>query len=241
MNNQGYPEIKPPPPSANHDHTKIGAPITTEPNLECHLESITILEEFSLLVSQALPQSNLGSLGPKPRPVSQALLQSKPGSLCPKPRLLPQYLSCILQKPVKGFLGLSEWTLRPPPPRILKSNWKTKAQNRDKHPNIWWHPAKGKARMKTTIITRENHATDHKRTIHQHANPWLFNLWLLSCYRNDNIQQPKVALIGLCASDCILFSIELCQWPQNLSHFSSPESWPLPKTCCNHQNRSKTW
>ena len=52
-----------------------------------------------------------------------------------------------------------------------KSIRQTKSQNRDKHPNIPWHLEKGKARLKTIVITRKNHATDMKRTIHQHANP----------------------------------------------------------------------
>jgi len=51
---------------------------------------------------------------------------------------------------------------------------KTKAQNQDKHPNIPWHPKKGKAKMKTIVITQQNHATDNKRNIHQHANPCMF-------------------------------------------------------------------
>jgi len=131
---------------------------------------------FRLLVSQALLQSNPRSLGPKMRPVSRAFPQSKLGSLCPKLRLLPQALLRIMPKPVKRFLGLWEWTLRPPLPWIPKSIWKTKAQNRDKHPNIPWHLEKGKAKLKTTIITRQNHATENKRTIHQHVKPCMSKL-----------------------------------------------------------------
>ena len=53
--------------------------------------------------------------------VSHALPQSKPEALGPKPILLLQALLCIPLKLVKGFLSLWEWTLRPPPPQILKS------------------------------------------------------------------------------------------------------------------------
>jgi len=34
-----------------------------------------------------------------------------------------------------------------------------------------WQPEKGKVRLKTTVVTRKNHAINSKRTIHQHAKP----------------------------------------------------------------------
>ena len=39
-----------------------------------------------------------------------------------------------------------------------------------------WHLEKGKDRLKTTVITWQNHATDNKRTIHQHENPCMYKL-----------------------------------------------------------------
>lgn len=92
-----------------------------------------------------------------------------PNKLGHKPILLPEALQCLPPKPVKGFLSLWEWTFRPPSTRILKSIWKTKSQNLDKHPNIPQHLEKGKARLKTTALMQKNHATYNKRTIHEHT------------------------------------------------------------------------
>lgn len=117
-------------------------------------------------LSQYLLKSKHRSLGPRLRPTSQALQKSKPRPLDPKSRLLPQDLLCILIKPVKGFLGLWEITLRPPPPQILKYIWKTKDQNIHKHPNIPWNLEKGNDRPKTSSINWQNHVIDSKRTVY---------------------------------------------------------------------------
>ena len=64
-------------------------------------------EEFSyLLVSQALPQSKLGSLGPKPRPTLQALPHiPKQGLLGPTGRKPPLGFTVYHAIDQKGFLG----------------------------------------------------------------------------------------------------------------------------------------
>ena len=61
-------------------------------------------------------QNPLLSLRNFPTPCLSGFTQSKLRSLGPKPRLIPQGIPCIPPKLVKGFLGLSESTLRPPLP-----------------------------------------------------------------------------------------------------------------------------
>lgn len=70
-----------------------------------------------------------------------------------------------------------------------------------------------------------SHETCHPLRHHVPGPYWCFkplNRKSLSCYRQDNDQQLKVTLIGLCANNCGLFSADLCQRPQDLSDFSSP-------------------
>jgi len=60
--------------------------------------------------------------------------------------------------------------LRPPHPGFQNPSGKPKLKIKINIPTPW-HPKKGKVRMKTNVITQQNHATYNKRTIHQHENP----------------------------------------------------------------------
>lgn len=61
--------------------------------------------------------------------------------------------------------------LRPPLPQILKPSGNSKAQNQESNPITPCLFGKRKGKAESTIINWQNHATDIKRTIYQHAKP----------------------------------------------------------------------
>ena len=65
-------------------------------------------------------------------------------------------------------LGMEIETTFAPDSKIHPANQSSKSEIKIPTP---WHSKKGKVRLKTTVITRTDHATDNKRTIHQHAKP----------------------------------------------------------------------
>ena len=92
-------------------------------------------------------------------PYLSALPQSNPRSLGPKLRHHPQVLPCIPPKPVKGFLGIWEFSLRPPPPRILKSIRKfqsSKLRSKSQH-TMAYGKRQGKAKKNCQRPTKTCH------------------------------------------------------------------------------------
>ena len=148
-------EAKPPPPSSNCDHTKMSARITTKTNLECHLKSITILDEFSFSLLLRLYLNWIQITRP----------------------YIETYRLGFIMYPTKTNQGIpTPLGMEPKTTSALNSKIHLANQILKTKINIStpWNWEKGNTSLKSIVITQQNNANENKRRIYERVNRCLY-------------------------------------------------------------------